>query len=124
MPCPPGRPYPRFPFILPFPTFGRWWRKAVSPGTFRRGLRGKAGEGVLCGGSAFNEFEKVVAISRFIRHLLKVSALAFSGESRSGRTPHQCSRLKINPQQHNEVLSSLKKLLVSTRWLRNMLTIV
>ena len=41
----------------------------ISPGTFRTGSRSNAGEKSLYGGSAYNEFEKVVAKCRFPRHL-------------------------------------------------------
>ena len=47
----------------------RWWRKAVSPGTFRMGIRGRAGEGGLWGRAAYNESEKVVEKGHFTRHL-------------------------------------------------------
>ena len=47
----------------------RWWRKAVSTGTFRMGIRGRAGEGGLWGRAAYNESEKVVEKGRFNRHL-------------------------------------------------------
>ena len=57
-------------------------------------------------------------------HLRKVSAIALLGKSGNGRTPRRCNRLKINAQQNNDVLSSHKKLPVSTRWFRNILTIV
>ena len=47
----------------------RWWRKAVSPGTFRMGIRGRAGEGGLWGRAAYNESDKVVEKGHFTRHL-------------------------------------------------------
>ena len=47
----------------------RWWRKAVSTGTFRMGIRGRAGEGGLWGRAAYNEIQKVVEKGRFNRHL-------------------------------------------------------
>ena len=66
---------------------------------------------------------KVRSFPAISSHLPKVSTLALLGKSGNGRTPRRCNRLKINAQQHNEVLSSLKNLLVSTRWFRNALTI-
>lgn len=48
---------------------GRWWRKAVSPGTFRTGIPGVAGERDLWDRSDYNEFEKMVERPLFPRHL-------------------------------------------------------
>ena len=58
---------------------------------------------------------KVCSFPAISSHLRKVSALALSEKSGSDRTPCRRNMLKINAQQRNEVLLSLKKLLVSTR---------